>query len=133
MLAIIVATLVSFFLGMAWYSPALFGKQWMSETHMNKMDAAKKRDMKKGMGKMFAVQIVCTLVMVGVLSTVFNGIGVYSVGTAIRTAILIRVGFFLTQGIGAMLWEGQSQRMMTIKAGYTLVQLVLSAIILVIM
>ena len=56
--AILVAALVSFVVGGAWYSPLLFAKAWMREAGLD--DAALKR---ARLGKVFALAFLCSLVM----------------------------------------------------------------------
>ena len=56
--AILVAALVSFVVGGAWYSPLLFAKAWMGEAGLD--DAALRR---AKLGKVFALAFVCSLVM----------------------------------------------------------------------
>ena len=56
--AILVAALVSFVVGGAWYSPLLFARTWMREAGLD--DAALKQ---ARLGKVFALSFVCSLVM----------------------------------------------------------------------
>ena len=56
--AILVAALVSFVVGGAWYSPLLFARVWMREARLD--DAALRQ---ARLGRVFALTFVCSLVM----------------------------------------------------------------------
>ena len=56
--AILVAALLSFVVGGAWYSPLLFARVWMHEAGLD--DAALRQ---ARLGKVFALSFVCSLVM----------------------------------------------------------------------
>jgi hypothetical protein len=56
--AILVAALVSFVVGGAWYSPLLFARVWMREAGLD--DAALRQ---ARLGKVFALSFLCSLVM----------------------------------------------------------------------
>jgi hypothetical protein len=66
-LATLVASLSTFLLGGLWYSPVLFGKAWMKENNFTD------EDMKKGgMGKIFGLSFVWSLVMAANLAMFLN-------------------------------------------------------------
>ncbi len=56
--AILVAALIGFVVGGAWYSPLLFAKAWMKEAGLD--DAALKR---ARLGRVFTLAFLCSLVM----------------------------------------------------------------------
>ena len=56
-LAIIVATLANFLIGGLWYSPLLFGKQWMTENKFTE-EELKKSNMSKILGLTFLYSFV---------------------------------------------------------------------------
>jgi hypothetical protein len=56
--AVFVAALIAFVVGGAWYSPLLFARAWMREAGLD--EAALRR---AGMGRVFAIAFVCSLVM----------------------------------------------------------------------
>ena len=49
-MAVIVSAAANFLLGWLWYSPMLFGKQWMKMMGFDKLSKAQQADMKKKMG-----------------------------------------------------------------------------------
>ena len=64
-ISIIVATIVSMFIGMVWYGP-LFGKVWMKLVGMSKKEIEKAK--KSGMAGTFIMAGVSTLLFVYVFS-----------------------------------------------------------------
>jgi hypothetical protein len=74
--AILVAALVSFVVGGAWYSPLLFAKAWMREAGLD--DAALKR---AKLGKVFALAFLCSLVMAFNLSAFLGAKATLAFGT----------------------------------------------------
>ena len=77
--AILVAALISFVVGGAWYSPLLFAKAWMKEAGLD--DAALKR---AKLGKVFALAFLCSLVMAFNLSAFLGAKATLAFGTAGR-------------------------------------------------
>ena len=74
--AILVAALVSFVVGGAWYSPLLFAKAWMREAGLD--EAALKR---AKLGRVFALSFVCSLVMAFNLSAFLGAKATLAFGT----------------------------------------------------
>lgn len=74
--AILVAALISFVVGGAWYSPLLFAKVWMREAGLD--DAALKRAQ---LGKVFALAFLCSLVMAFNLSAFLGAKATLAFGT----------------------------------------------------
>ncbi len=66
--AVLVAAIAQFVIGMAWYSPMLFGKTWMKE--MGLTDKDMKASKEKGMMKEMVIALISALVMAYVLSHV---------------------------------------------------------------
>jgi hypothetical protein len=59
-LAVLVATLVSFLIGYAWYSPLLFGKAWMRASGMTE-EKAKSANMGKIFGSAFGLTLLAAV------------------------------------------------------------------------
>ncbi|MCE9660947.1 MAG: DUF1761 domain-containing protein [Burkholderiales bacterium] len=74
--AILVAALISFVVGGAWYSPLLFARAWMKEAGLD--DAALKR---AKLGKVFALAFLCSLVMAFNLSAFLGAKATLAFGT----------------------------------------------------
>ena len=120
---ILVATVVNQGLGMFWYSPSGFGKQWMASmgmvwpTDKKKQEAMKKKgkkDMSRGIMFSFIGNILLGIVFSLLLShTTFMG----AMGGA-HLALLCWLGFTLTRGtLQAVVWEGRPWSYYAINVG----------------
>jgi len=121
--AILVAAVVSFVIGMLWYSPLLFGKMWIRLSGIDKEKMEK--NMKKGMGKVMLFAFIANLVMAYVLSYFIN---VLRYSMAVDGAILgfmIWLGFLATTLLGTVLWEGKPFGLYVINASYNLINLLI--------
>jgi|ETNmetMinimDraft_2_1059921.scaffolds.fasta_scaffold07735_7 hypothetical protein len=116
-LPIFIAAVVSFVIGMLWYSPALFGKKWMSL-------AGVKRGKEKKMGGIMVAAFVANLVMAYVYLYIMGMIGYADVSSGVVLGFLLWVGFFATTLLGGVFWEGKPFNLYLINAGYQLVNLV---------
>ena len=128
-LGVIAAAVAGMIVGMAWYGKSLFGTQWAKEMGWSVADMEKK--MKEGgMGKTMAINFIFTLIMAFVLANVLALAGASTVGAAAAIAFWIWLGFILPLLVGGMLWEGKSQRLLTINASYWLVSTVIMAAVI---
>lgn len=127
-IAIIVASVIVFFVGMLWYSEWLFGALWMKEMGMSKKDAKKEKD---GMGKLLIIQFATTLVMTYVLASLLVMLQITDTRPALKVAFCIRLGFMAMPGITAMLWDKKSMTLTLINQSHFLVNLLISALVLI--
>ena len=115
-LAVLVAGISAFVLGGVWYSPALFGKAWMTENNMT-VD-----DVKKGnKGKIFGWSFILSLVMAANLGMFIN-----TPGTNLQQGIIygLLTGLWIFCGIAIVaLFEHKSAKYIFINGGYMLVAL----------
>ena len=126
--AVVVAALVSFFIGWAWYSPILFVKPWLRSRGKDPA-VAMSGDMKMPMGKMLA-EFVSTLLVAYVLAHFSMWMGVTSVQAALQLAVWIWLGFQATLFFGQVQWEEMRWRHFAISSGRWLVTLVVMSLIL---
>ena len=91
-LAVILATVLAFVLGAAWYSPLLFGRQWMAA---NGYTEDRLKEMQAGAGKLYGISAVCWFVMATVLALVAPHFG-EGVGAMLHMALLLWFGFAAT-------------------------------------
>ena len=126
--AVLLSALVSMGLGALWYSPLLFGKQWIALMGFTpeKMEAAKA----KGMGKSYSIAFVGSLVMACVLANFVSSMQITAVGAALQLGFLAWLGFVATVSLGQVLWEGKSWKLYWILNTYQLVSLLISSVIL---
>lgn len=127
-LAILVAAIVSFVIGWAWFSPVLFMKQWiaLSGVTPEKVEVGGKQKMMQSMVIMF----VLVLISAYVLAYFVHALGVTTVLEAVRLAIWVWLGFMATIQLGPFLWEGKPFKLSLLQGGQTLVTTLAMAIIL---
>jgi hypothetical protein len=115
-MAVLVAGISAFVLGGVWYSPALFGKAWMTENNMT-VD-----DVKKGnKGKIFGWSFILSLVMAANLGMFIN-MPDMNLSQGIIYGLL--TGLWIFCGIAIVgLFEHKSARYIFINGGYMLVAL----------
>lgn len=137
LMTVLVVALIVFVLNWIWYSPALFGKIWMKEvlgvsTPPKKMTKEQKKQMLRGIGFGFILQVISAYVMAhflfvnGVDGT--PGVNVYKV--AVETALWVWLGFMLPLNMYGYLWEGRRLRVSLINMGASLGSVLVSALLL---
>lgn len=130
-LAVLVATVASMALGFAWYGP-LFGQQWMALSGMTPEKIAASKE--KGMGKMYAIALLGSLVMSYVLahSLVFASayMNVSGFAAGVQVGFWNWLGFIAPVTMGSVLWEGKSWRLWAINNGYFFISLLAMGVIL---
>lgn len=125
-LAVLVAAVVGFAIGVAWYSPILFGKQWAGLLGKNLNDP----EMKKGASRAMAVNFIGQLLAAFVLAQFVGHLRLNTIGAAISMAFWIWLGFVATVLVGSILWENKPAKLFAINAAYNLVLLAVMASIL---
>ncbi len=128
LLAVLVATIVSFVIGWAWYSPLLFVKPWMKLRGMD-FDAEMAKGMKMPYGIM-AVEFVSTLVVAYFIAEFAAWVGAVSVVGGLVLGFWIWLGFYATTMLGSVLWEKVPLKLYAIGAGRWLVSLLAMAAII---
>ncbi len=128
LLAILVAALSNIALGMYWYSPAGFGKQWMHDAGLDE------EKMKKGGQKMMLAAMACGLItsviLAYVLSLVLYTFEAQTVTEALQVAFTMWLGFIATIGFGVVIWEMKPVRLFIITSGFWLISLGIMSTIL---
>ena len=122
-LAVLVAGISAFVLGGVWYSPALFGRAWMTENNMT-VD-----DVKRGnKGKIFGWSFILSLVMAANLG-MFISTPEMNLSQGLMYGALTGVWIFC--GIAIVgLFEHKSARYIFINGGYMIVALTLMGAII---
>jgi len=122
-LAVLVAGISAFVLGGVWYSPALFGRAWMTENNMT-VD-----DVKRGnKGKIFGWSFILSLVMAANLG-MFISTPDMNLSQGLMYGALTGVWIFC--GIAIVgLFEHKSARYIFINGGYMIVALTLMGAII---
>ncbi len=122
---VVVSSLAAMGVGFVWYSNALFGKKWIElhELKGDKMDKA-------GMGKIFGITFLVTLVSAYVLSIFIHYAGAYSLINGAKTGLWAWLGFVMPTSLATYLFTKKPMSLYAIDAGHHLtVLLVMGAIL----
>ena len=126
LLAVGVATVLTFALGALWYSPLLFAKPWMAG-HGYTPDQVK--EMQAGMGPTYAISFLSWLVMATVLALVAPHFG-EGVGAMLHMGVLLWLGFSATVGLTNNRFSDKPLSLWLIDAGYQIGSIVIMAVVL---
>jgi len=123
-LAVLAAAISTFVLGGLWYSPALFGRAWMSANHFNEADLAK-----SNMAIIFGFAFVIAVVMAANLAA-FLAEPKTNASWGATAGFLAGFGW-VTLGIATIsLFERRSLKYVLINGGYMTVSFVVMGLIL---
>lgn len=126
-LPILGCILLAYVVGTLWHGP-IFGKQWMA---YNNMKAPKKGEFKFTMMLPGLIaSFFHMLLMTTVMGRTFQLIALASIWQAILIAVILWAAFLGLAFANSYAWEGKPFGYWCISAGYYLVMMVLSAIIL---
>lgn len=128
-IGIFVAAIVGFVTGMLWFSPYVFGKQWMALAHI-KQDP---HFNSKRMAGTMMVAFLSQLVMAYVLSVALFFLGGYDIVSGISVAFWMWLGFVATIQLGMILWEQKPFKLYAIISGGWLVTMMLMSVALVLL
>lgn len=133
-LAVLVSALASVILGALWFGP-VFGKQWMRLASIQ-MPGEITKAMKRSMMRSYALVALTSFIMAAVLAHVLFYVteftDVIGIDTGITVALWSWLGFVVPATLGSVLWEDRPWKYWFITAGFWLVALVVSSVILVV-
>ena len=123
-IAVLVATAVSFVLGMVWYAK-LFVKPWAKEMGYD----LNMRPSGKVMARNIALSIIGNFLFAWVLAFYFAGWRLLPGGPSefgalafgLNSALSVWIGFFLPVHLSRVVWEKHSWKLFFINSGYNLV------------
>src|SRR6185312_4459873 len=122
--AVLAAALSTFALGGLWYSPALFGRAWLTVNQLSPADLAKAK-----MGKVFGLSFVFALLMAANLAA-FLAEPQTTASWGATAGFLAGFGW-VTLGIATIsLFERRSVKYVFINGGYMTVSFVLMGLII---
>ena len=132
-LAVLVAGISAFAIGGIWYSPALFGKAWMTENNLNEEEIKKSNK-----GKIFGFTFVFSVMMaINLAMFLADSPATCPVDCAQKTDITWGITAGFLAGIWTFcaiaihsLFELKSWRLIFINGGYSLVSLMLMGAII---
>jgi len=126
-LAVLVAGVASTVIGMIWYAPSVFGKQW---AELSGISAKQQEEaMKKGMAKMMVLALVAQLVMALVLSQIAQAFAVTDVASALQLGFWTWLGFVATTTLSGVLWEGKKPMLWVLNNSYWLLSILVISLI----
>ena len=129
--AVLVCTILTLVIGFIWYGP-IFGKKWMEITGADKMDMERRKEMMKGVWKLYIAQIALALLQVYVLAWYLNTIG--NISSGIHTAFSIWLAFVMPTIAGTAMWNNDSAKIswarFFIQSGYQLIIFIVFGLIL---
>jgi hypothetical protein len=123
-LGIIIAILVSQFIGALWYSPRFFGKAW---AHAHHFDMSKMKPLPMHYIGAFIVGIV----LVVCIAAIHIMLGIASMETALVLGFLMWLGFVATSHFSGVVWAKKPLTVFMIDTGYFLVITLLTSAIIV--
>jgi hypothetical protein len=125
--ALVACVVIRMAVGALWFSPALFVKSWM------KMAGVSDKQMKAGMGKAVATDLILSLVMAFVLLHAIRyalPLGSHDVGLGLAVAFVNWLGLIVPVQIGVMTYEHKPFKYFLIISGYQLVTILAMGVVL---
>ncbi len=113
--AVVVAALINIVLGSLWYSPLLFGAQWV------KLSGMKMGDQNMPMWRSYGLMFLSSLVMAYALAQLVAYTFSFSALEGALTGACAAIGFVFTTSSAAVLFGGKSKMLYLIDNGYYLV------------
>lgn len=117
--ALLVSALILWFLGAAWYSPALFAKPWMAALGIS--PGGPKKGLAIGMISSFVGDLLVAFALLHFV--VWSGANTWLAGAFV--GFLSWLGFFVAIQFPQGIYEGRPPRLFAINSGYWLVGLLL--------
>lgn len=115
---ILIASVAAFIIGALWYSPFLFGKEWMALIGATDKDIADAKA--RGMTKSYVAQLIITLLTFIVMHFAIVAVGARTALDGAFVALIAWVGFIVPGSVGSMLWEKKTIRYALITSVSTL-------------
>jgi hypothetical protein len=126
--SILVASIVAFVISAIWYSPILFGKEWMTLTGMSEDDIQTAKS--NGVVKLYVFQFIFTVISFCVLGFAMSTIGTNTGSDGAFLGLLVWIGFILPIGASNIMWEKKPFKLVLINTIGTLLTLVVGGAII---
>jgi heme/copper-type cytochrome/quinol oxidase subunit 4 len=127
-IVIIVASLVSFGIGSFWYSPFLFGKEWMEGRKISEKDLGSMQT--SSVLRSYIIQFVLTLITFTVLAFVINMSQAQTSTDGAFIGLLGWLGFVIPLSVSGLLWKKETFTLFLIDAVNHLVVLTIGGAII---
>lgn len=116
-IGIILSVIAIMAIGMAWYSPSLFGRQWIAMTPFAKMS---KKEMQQKAKLGYSVSLVSSLIMAFIFNAILQTMSIQSVGEACIYGLILWAGFVATTLANNYAFNQKPLKLFAIDAGYYL-------------
>ena len=126
--AVIVATLVHFFLGGLWYSPLLFGNKFLQFINWSPQKIQQMES--ESHAKELVIAFVMSLILVYVLAHFVQYTKATNAMGGIQTAFWLWLGFVVTTHVPTVIFERRSFGLFLINVAYQFVGCALAGVIL---
>jgi len=127
LIGVLVAAVAAMAVGFAWYSPLLFGKQWMA---LMKLTAKDMEKAKKDMGMMYGLSFLATLVMTYVLAYFMRRMAVSDLSQAVLLGFWAWIGFVAPVQLTDVIFGSKRWNLFFLNTGYQLTSIVVAALVL---
>jgi hypothetical protein len=122
--AVVFAAVVNMAVGAAWYSPALFGKQWV------KLLGKKMSDIKGGAGVAYGITTVAAIMQTFILALLVQNLGATSTSDGAALGLLLWLGVAATTSISDYVFSNRPLTLWALNQGYYVVVLMANGAIL---
>lgn len=128
LIGVVLAAVAAMIVGFVWYSPILFGKQWMKMVGMKESDVkAKSPQAMKG----YAVSLLTAFLMAYVLAHFLAYAGAITISDGLTGAFWAWLGFVLTTQAPMAAFEKKPAKLFFINVGHYLAAMLAMGVILV--
>jgi hypothetical protein len=127
--AVLVSAVAAMVIGAIWWG-RLFGKMWNKENGFDKLSSAEKEALTKSMNSSYAQQFILSLVQGGVLAYVLKEVGSYGIGSALKYAAIVWLGFIMPIHYGNKLWGNKKLGFIVATLGSSLLTILIAALII---
>ncbi len=117
-IAIILSVITVTSLGMLWFSPLMFGRDWVE------LSGTMSTDSKKGMKKTMTIHTLLSLVTGTVIASMLRA------GFSIGDLFAIWSAFALPIFVNEVIWDDKSLKYFMIKAGYSITALAIGSAVI---
>jgi hypothetical protein len=121
--SVVAGVVIHMAIGMLWYSPVLFGNQWLKLIGKTKEDISSK-EASSAMGFAIIPAVASSVLLVVVLGLT----NAQYMGDAIIVALITSAGFVGMSAFNLALFEGRSAALVILNTGYTVTCSILTAI-----
>ncbi len=126
-LAVFAAAIINVIIGFVWYSPAVFGHQWLALIGKSEKDLD---EMKKSASKAYTLSFLGSLIMSYVLSLFIYYTQATNLFEGLKTGFWLWLGFIAVVFFNSYLFAKKPAKLCLIDGGYYLVSLLSMSVFL---